>query len=169
MNNETTLLYRSLLHQMAAELQIHEDLLDCIDRETRTMRRGKLTEILDVGVMKEKAMRNSEAAMRQRTFCMRQIIAHLGLQEPVGFAQVVAHADLETRQELTDCREKIADITGRIGNINEINRQTITSMLDHVGKNIRFINNISSSLPNYDRHGQIRAGNLQGRMLSKAG
>jgi flagellar biosynthesis/type III secretory pathway chaperone len=82
---------------------------------------------------------------------------------------MAAYADVETRQVLTGYREKFADIVRRIEDANDINRQIIALTLAHVSNNLNFINNISSSIPNYDQHGQIKAGNLQGRLISQAG
>jgi flagellar biosynthesis/type III secretory pathway chaperone len=82
---------------------------------------------------------------------------------------MAAYADVTTRQVLTEYREKFADIVRRIEEANEINRRIIELTLAHVSNNLNFIYNISSSIPNYDQHGQIKAGNLQGRLVSQAG
>jgi len=162
-------LYRQLVHTLDAELQSHDRLLKIIMEETQALRRSRLPEILDTGARKSDAFSHSEAAARRRSEAVGRIIAHLGIEAPVSFVQMAAYADVATRQVLTGYREKFADIVGRIEAANDINRRIIELTLAHVSNNINFIHNISSSIPNYDQHGQIKAGNLHGRLISQAG
>lgn len=169
MDKQLASLYGSLIHILDEELRCHERLLKVILEETQALRKGRLPGILDVGASKSDAFRKSEAAAHQRTESVGRIIAHIGVEAPVSFFQMAAYADVATRQVLTGYREKFADIVRRIEEANEINRQIITLTLAHINKNINFINNISSSISNYDHHGQVKAGNLQGRLISRAG
>jgi flagellar biosynthesis/type III secretory pathway chaperone len=162
-------LYRTLIENLDDELKIHGHLLETIHEETQVLKKNRLHEIVEIGVAKDNALRHSEAAARRRMEIIAKIIRHLNLEEPVTFIQLAAYADPATRQELTGYREKFADIVGRIEDTNEINRQIIGATLAHVRNNLNFLNNISSLLPNYDQYGQIKAGNLQGRFISKAG
>jgi flagellar biosynthesis/type III secretory pathway chaperone len=162
-------LYKRLIHALDDELQNHARLLEIILEETQALRKSRLPEILDVGTRKGDAFRQSEEAAQRRAEAVVQIVAHLGLESPVSFVQMAAYADVATRQVLIGYREKFADIVRRIEEANEINRQIIALTLAHVSNNLNFIHNISSSIPNYDQHGQIKAGNLQGRLISQAG
>ena len=162
-------LYKSLLQTLDEEMQYHERLLELIHEETLVLRKSFLPEILDISTRKGEAYRQSEAVVQRRVECIDSIIAYLGLEPPVSFAQLTACADVATRQILTGYREKFADIVCRIEKTNETNRQTIELTLAHVSNNLNFIHSISSSIPNYDHHGQIKAGKLQGRLISQAG
>ena len=162
-------LYKRLMMTLNAEIQTHARLLKIILEETQVLRKSRLSDIVDIGAAKEKAFRESETAAHLRAEAVGYIIAHLGLDEPVSFVQLAAYADIATRQELTGYREKFADLVRRIEDANEVNRQIIALTLAHVSTNINFIHSISSSIPNYDQHGQIKAGNLQGRLISQAG
>jgi flagellar biosynthesis/type III secretory pathway chaperone len=162
-------LYKLLIHALDIELQSHAHLLEIILEETQALRRSRLPEVLDIGAKKGDAFRQSEAAAHRRAEALVPIIAHLGLEATVSFVQMAAYADVTTRQVLTEYREKFADIVRRIEEANEINRRIIELTLAHVSNNLNFIYNISSSIPNYDQHGQIKAGNLQGRLVSQAG
>jgi len=162
-------LYKRLVHVLDDELQSHARLLEIILEETQVLRKSLLPGILDIGARKSEAFRQSEAAAYRRAETVGRIIADLGLEAPVSFIQMAAYADVATRQVLTGYREKFADIVRRIEDANDINRQIIALTLAHVSNNLNFINNISSSIPNYDQHGQIKAGNLQGRLISQSG
>ncbi|MFH1081239.1 MAG: flagellar protein FlgN [Pseudomonadota bacterium] len=162
-------LFQRLIHALDDELQSHAHLLEIILEETQALRKGRLPEILDVGAKKGDAFRQSEAAAHKRAETIAKIVAHMGLEASVSFVQMAACADIATRQVLTRYREKFADIVNRIEEANEINRQIIALTLAHVSNNLNFIHNISSSIPNYDQQGQIKAGNLQGRLISQAG
>lgn len=169
MDKSLELLFKRLIHALDDELQSHAHLLNIILEETQALRRSRLPEILDTGARKGDAFGQSEAAARRRSESVGRIIAHLGLEAPVSFVQMAAYTDGATRQVLTGYREKFADIVRRIEEANDINRRIIELTLAHVSNNINFINNISSSIPNYDQHGQIKAGNLHGRLISQAG
>lgn len=162
-------LYNRLLDTLDDELQCHTNLLGIILEETQVLRKSRLPDILDIGARKGDAFRQSEAAAHRRAEAVGRIIARLGLDGPVSFIQMAAYADIATRQRLTGYRENFADRVRRIEEANEINRQIIALTLAHVSHNINFINNIWTSIPNYDQNGQIKAGNLQGRLISQAG
>jgi flagellar biosynthesis/type III secretory pathway chaperone len=169
MDKQIASLYKSLLHTMNEELQCHERLSDLIHEETLVLRQSRLPDILDINARKAEAYRQSEAAAQRRVESIDRIVACLGLENPVSFAQLTACADVATRQILIGYREKFADMVRHIEKTNEINRQIITLTLAHVSNNLNFIHSISSSIPNYDQRGQIKAGNLQGRLISQAG
>jgi len=168
-DNQLASLYGSLIHILDEELQSHTLLLKIILEETKVLRKSRLPEILDVGARKSDAFRQSEASAYRRVEAVGRIIARLGLEDPVSFVQLAAHADAATRQILTGYRDKFAGIVRQIEKSNEANRRIIALTLAHINKNINFINNISSSISNYDHHGQMKAGNLQGRLISRAG
>lgn len=169
MDNQLASLYSSLLHILDEELRCHQHLLEVINEETQVLRNSRLTEILEISAAKEDAFHQSEAATQKRVESVERIITHMGIEVPVAFVHLAAHADAATRQILTGYREKFADIIHHIEKTNEINRQMITLTLAHINKNITFINNISSTISNYDHQGQMKAGNLQGRLISRAG
>ena len=167
--DKRALLYKSLLRTLEEEVQHHERLLELIHEETLVLRKSLLPEILDITARKGEAYRQSEAAVQRRVESIDGIIAYLGLENPLSFSQLAACTDVATRQILIGYREKFTDIVCRIEKTNEINRQIIALTLAHVSNNLNYIHSISSKIPNYDHHGQIKAGNLQGRLISQAG
>jgi hypothetical protein len=97
----------------------------------------------------------------------RKIISHLNLDEPVSMTQLVAYAQNHTRQNLIDYHEKFAGLSTRIENINENNKELISFSLAHITNTLHYINSLTSSSPHYDRYGQIKAGYLQGKVISR--
>jgi flagellar biosynthesis/type III secretory pathway chaperone len=169
MDKHLASLFRSLIDALKDEMESHTRLLDAIREETQALRNNRLPEIFDIGIRKGDAFQEAEAAMQRRLDAVAAISARLGLEDPVSFTQLAACADVQTRQILTGYREKFADIIESIKSANETNRQIIASTLDHIYNGIQFIRNISAPLPHYDRHGQIRAENAHGGILSQAG
>ena len=83
--------------------------------------------------------------------------------------QIIASAQNHIRKNLMDYQEKFADLIKQINKVNENNKHLITFSLSHVNNTISYINSLTSSYLNYSPSGQIKAGNLQGRLISQAG
>ena len=169
MDKQLASLFQFLIDALKDEIETHTRLLDVIREETQALLDSRLPEVLDIGIRKGDAFRQSEAAGERRVEAVAAIIACLGLEDLLSLVELAAYADAATRQFLTGFREKYSDIVRRIESANETNRQIIALTLAHVSHNIHFIQNIIAPLPNYDRHGQIGAGSLQGGLLSQAG
>jgi hypothetical protein len=169
MDKQLASLFQFLIDALKDELESHTRLLDVIREETQALLDSRLPEVLNIGIRKGDAFRQSEAAAERRVEAVAAIIACLGLEDLLSLGELAAYADASTRQFLTGFREKYSDIVRRIESANETNRRIIALTLAHVTHNIHFIRNITASLPNYDRHGQIGAGSLQGGLLSQAG
>jgi flagellar biosynthesis/type III secretory pathway chaperone len=162
-------LFRLLIVALKDEIENHTRLLDIIREETQALRDNQLPEVLDIGTRKGDAFRQSEAAMQHRVEAVTKIIAYLCLEGPLPVVELASYADVTTRQILTGYSDKFADIVRRIKSANQANRRVIALTLAHVSNNIYFLRNITTSLPNYDRHGQISARSLQGEFISRAG
>jgi flagellar biosynthesis/type III secretory pathway chaperone len=162
-------LFQFLIDTVKDEIENHTRLLDVIHEETQALRDSRLSEILDIGICKGDAFRQAQAAAQRRVGAISKITAYLGFKDPLPFAELVAYADVATRQILTNYREIFTNIIHQIKSANETNRQTIALTLSHVANNIHYIQDITASLPNYDQHGQISAQSLQGGFISQAG
>ena len=169
MDKQLSSLFQFLIDALKDEIENHTRLLDVIREETQTLRDSQLPEIPDIGVRKGNAFRQSEAAMQRRVDAATKIAAYLRLEGFLLIGELAPYTDVTTRQILTRYQEKFADIVRRIKSANETNRQIIALTLAGVSNNIFFIMNITASLPNYDRHGQISARSLQGEFISQAG
>jgi len=169
MDTQLASLFRLLIDTVKDEMEHHTHLLDVIREETQALRACKLPEILDIGICKDDAFRQSQAALQRRVEAITKITAYIGLKDPPPFVELVAYADVASRQILTRYREIFTNIIQQIKNANETNRQVIALTLSHVANNIHYIQNLTVSLPNYDRHGQISTRSLQGGYISQAG
>ena len=169
MDKQLSSLFQFLIDALKDEIDNHTRLLDVIREETQTLCDSQLLEVLDIGIRKGDAFRQSEAAMQRRVDAAAKIVAYLRLEGPLPIVDLASYTDVATRQILTVYRDKFADIVHRIKHANETNRQMIDLTLAHVSNNISFIMNITASLPNYDRYGQISARSLQGEFISQAG
>jgi flagellar biosynthesis/type III secretory pathway chaperone len=83
--------------------------------------------------------------------------------------QLAEYAQNAIRQNLIDYQEKFADIVSSIKAVNEKNKNLIQAMLSHTTNTLNYINKLTSPGPHYNRHGQVQAGNLQGRLISQEG
>jgi len=169
MDKHLASLFWFLIVALKDEFESHACLLDVIREETQALSDSRLREVIDIGIRKGDVFRQSEASVRRREKAVNNIIAHMHLDDSLPFAELASYADAPTRQSLTGYRDKVADIVRHIKSANEINRQIIALTLTQVSNNLYFISNITASLPNYDRRGQISARSLQGELISQAG
>lgn len=169
MDKQLAFLFQFLIDALKDELESFARLLDVIRQETQTLRDNKLSEVIEIGIRKGNAFRQSEAAVQRRVDAVAKINAHLCLEDSLPFVELAPYTDVTTRQILTGYRDKFADIVRRIKSANETNRRIIAFTLAQESNNINFIRNITTSLPNYCRHGQVSARSLQGEFISRAG
>lgn len=162
-------LYRSLLLALGQECEHYQDLLRAMDEEKQVVVDGALEPLLDFNRRNERLLLSLRVAAQMRMEALREIAAALSLSEPVTMTQLIARSEGETRKSLTACREKFSDLLARIRTNNAFNRELIDLSLRHVNNTIHYVNSLTSSSPNYNPKGQIKAGILHGRLISEAG
>jgi flagellar biosynthesis/type III secretory pathway chaperone len=169
MNKDLDLLYASLNLSMEQEYERYQELLEAIEEESKSLISCTAADIVNFNSRNERLLLSVRMASEIRMSAIDKIVSCLHLDEPVNLAQLIAHARVGTRQNLINCKEKFADLILKIQQANNLNRELITASLSHINNTLNYINSLKSPLPNYDRHGQIRAGNLQSRLISQAG
>jgi len=167
MNKDLDFLYNSLLLSTAQEYEHYQELLKTVEEESEVLKKSNLADILDFNTRKERVLLSLNMAQEMRMGEIKKIISHLNLDEPVSMAQLVAYAQNHTRQNLIDYQEKFAGLSTRIEKFNENNKDLISFSLAHITNTLNYINSLTSSSPHYDRYGQIKAGYLQGRVISR--
>ncbi len=169
MNKDLDYLYNSLLLAMGQEYERYQELLKTIEEETVILKKSVLAEILNCNTKKEMVLLSLNMALDIRTSAVNKIAAHLHINEPVSMSEIIACAQDHIRQNLMDYQEKFADLISKINKININNKHLITFSLTNVNNTISYINSLTSSYLNYNPAGQIKAGNLHGRLISQAG
>ena len=169
MNKDLDYLYNSLLFSMGQEYENYQELIKTIEEEAHILKKCNLTDMLDFNIRKERVLLSLTMAQEVRTGVIKKIISHLNLDEPVSMTQLVSYAKSHTRQNLIDYQEKFAGLTSQIEKINENNKDLIVFSLSLISNTINYINTLTSQNPNYNRSGQIKAENLQGRLISREG
>ena len=169
MNKDLDFLYNSLLLSMGQEYEHYQELLKTIEEESHILKKSNLADILDFNTKKERGLLSLSMATEMRLIAIKKIARHLNLDEPVSMTQLIAYAKNQTRQNLIQYQEKFSDLILQIQRINESNKSLIAFSISHLSNTLNYINSLTSSHSNYDRYGQIRAGNLQGRLISQEG
>lgn len=169
MNKDLDLLYKSLVLSMEQEYERYRELLEAVGVESKTLISCTAADILDFNSRNDRLLLSVRMAAEIRANAVTKITSCLHLEEPVAMGQLIAHAPANTRQILIDCKEKFADLILEIRETNNLNRELIASSLSHINNTLNYINSLTCPVPNYDRQGQIRAGNLQSRLISQAG
>lgn len=169
MNKNLELLYHSLLFSLEQEYEHYQELLKIIKEESTILVKGSLPDILEFNTKKERLLLSLNMATEMRISAIKKIAIHLNLEEPVAMRQLIAYAQNQTRQNLIRCQEKFSDLLLQIQRINENSKGLISFSIAHLGNTLKYINVLTSSQPNYDQSGHRKAGNLQGRLISKEG
>jgi len=169
MNKDQDYLYKSLYLSMEQEYDRYQELLAAVEEEASALISCTAEDIRDFNSRNERLLLSVKMASEIRINAIKKITACLQLDEPVTMGQLIAYAGDKTRQNLIDCKEKFADLILKIQKTNNHNRELIAASLSHVNNTLNYIDNLTCASPNYDRYGQIRAGNLQSRLISQAG
>jgi hypothetical protein len=124
---------------------------------------------LNCNTKKEMILLSLHIEREMRTNAINKLAVYLHLDEPVSMTQIITYAQNQVRKNLIDYQEKFADLITRIEKVNTINKNLITFSLANVSNTINYIDSLTLSSPNYGPSGHIKAGNLQGRLISQAG
>ena len=169
MNKDLDYLYNSLLIAMGQEYERYQELLNTVEEETDILKKCVLADILDCNTKKETVLLSLNMALEMRMSALDKIATHLHLNKPALMTQIIGSAQNQIRKNLMDYQEKFADLIKQINKVNESNKHLITFSLSQVSNTISYINSLTSSYLNYSPSGQIKAGNLHGRLISQAG
>jgi len=169
MNKDLDYLYNTLLLAMGQEYGRYQELLKTIEEEAEILKKGILEDILNSNTAKEMVLLSLNMALEMRMGAVNKIAAHLHINKPVTFSEVVSQAQDHIRQNLMEYKEKFADLITRINKANRNNKRLIAFSLSQINNTVNYINNLTSSHLNYNPTGQIKAGNLHGRLISQAG
>lgn len=169
MNRELDLLYNALYLSLEQEYECYQEFLKSIKEEATLLKRCTAADLLELNARNERLLLSLGMASELRANAIKKITSHLHLDEPVTMGQLIAYAQNQTRQNLIHCQAKFADLIHRIKKANDHNKDLITFSLTHINNTLSYINSLFSVNPNYDYRGKIQAGNLQGRLISKAG
>jgi flagellar biosynthesis/type III secretory pathway chaperone len=169
MNEDLDCMYNGLLIAMGQEYKRYQELHKTVEEETELLKKCVLTDILDCNTKKEKVLLSLSMAIETRMSALNKIAAHLHLDKPLFLTQIITVAQNQFRENLIDYQEKFADLTKQINKVNEKNKHLITFSLSQINNTINYINSLTSSYLNYSASGQIKAGNLHGRLISQAG
>lgn len=162
-------LYTSLFLSIEKEYERFQELLDALEKEASKLISCTAGDISAFNSRNEHLLLSAKMASDLRMSALNKIISCLHLDEPVTMGQLIAYAPDETRQNLIDYKEKFTDLILRIQTANNHNRELISASLSHINNTLNYISSLTCSNPNYNYHGQIRAGNLHSRLISELG
>jgi len=169
MDKDVDFLYQSLYLSMEQEYERYQELLEAIEEEANTLISCTSTDIINFNSRNERLLLSVNMASEIRLNAIKKIASSLHLDEPVTMGQLISYAQDKTRQNLIDYKEKFAGLIHKVQRTNNHNRALIEASLSHINNTLNYIGSLTCSSPNYDRHGQIGAGNLQSRLISEAG
>jgi flagellar biosynthesis/type III secretory pathway chaperone len=169
MNKDLDFLYKSLYLSMEQEYECYRELLEAIEEEATALINCTSKDIIDFNSRNERLLLSVKMAADIRMNAIKKITSYLHLDEPVTMGQLIAYAQDNIRQNIIDYKEKFADMILKIRRTNNHNRELIAASLSHINNTLNYIDSLTCPSPNYDRNGQIKAGNLHSRLISEAG
>lgn len=169
MSKDLNFLYKSLYLSLEQEYERYRELFEAIQKEASLLISGDPKVIIDFNLNNERLLLSARIASDIRLEAINKITSFLHLDQTVTMGQLIAYAPANIRQNLIDYKEKFADMILKIQKTNNRNRDLIEVSISHINNTLNYIDSLTYANPNYDRHGQIRAGNLQSRLISEAG
>jgi flagellar biosynthesis/type III secretory pathway chaperone len=170
MNQDLDFLYKSLYLSMEQEYERYQELLEAVEEEAiKLISCISADDISAFNSRNERLLLSVKMASDIRMNATNKIISCLHLDEPTTMGQLIDYAQGKTRQYLIDYKEKFADLILKIQKTNNRNRALIAVSLSYINNTLHYIEGLKCPSPNYNRHGRIRAGNLQSRYISEAG
>ena len=154
---------------MAREYERYQELLKTTEAETEILKNGVVADIFNFNIKKEMVLLSLNMALEMRTSAVDKLAAYLHLDEPASMTQIITCARNQIRKNLMDYQEKFAGLIAQIDKVNKMNKNLITFSLTHINNTINYINSLTPLHPNYSPSGQIKAGKLQGKLISQAG
>lgn len=169
MQKDIDTLYQSLVGCLEEEYNQYQDLLKLLREEALIIKKSTLEHILESNARKEIIVLSLNMTAEMRLKAIKEISAYLKFTEPASMTQIIASARDNTRQILLDYQEKFADVIDKTKKVNEDNKNMISFSLSHIRNTFNYINSLIATNQNYNHHGQIKAENLHGRLISQAG
>jgi flagellar biosynthesis/type III secretory pathway chaperone len=83
--------------------------------------------------------------------------------------QIINCAQNPIRKNLMAYQEKFAGLIAQIDKVNKMNKNIITFSLTPINNTMSYIYSLTHLHPHYSPSGQIKAGKLQGKLISQAG
>jgi flagellar biosynthesis/type III secretory pathway chaperone len=169
MDQDLDNLYKSLYLSIEQEYERFQELLDAVEEEASKLISCTLGDISAFNSRNERLLLSVKMASDFRMSAINKITSRLHLDTPPTMGQLITYAPDKTRQNLIDYKEKFTDLILRIQTANNHNRELISASLSHINNTLNYIDSLTCSYPHYNYHGQIRAGNLHGRLISELG
>jgi flagellar biosynthesis/type III secretory pathway chaperone len=169
MSKDLDFLYKSLYLSLEQEYERYRELFEAIHTEATLLISGDSKAIIDFNSNNERLLLSARMASEIRLDAINKISSRLHLDKPATMGQLIAYAPANIRKNLIDYKEKFADMILKIQKTNKRNRDLIEVSLSHINNSLNYINSLTCVNPNYDRHGRVKAGNLQSRLISEAG
>lgn len=161
--------YVSLLKSLNDEYVHYQLLMSSLKEEAEILKKSSLEQILKNNAKKEAIVISLNIFSDARKKAIKEIADQLNIQPPISLKTISQVAPYEFRQVLCDYEEKFADVMNGVKKINDDNINLITFSLLHARNTFNYINKLLSADAHYDHQGQIKAKNLQGRLISQAG
>jgi flagellar biosynthesis/type III secretory pathway chaperone len=171
MTKDLRFLYNALLLSLEQEYDRYKELFSAVEEESELfLNKSSTSADLDTfNKRHEQLIISLQMASDIRMSAIKKITDHLHFNEPVTMTLLISHAQDQIRQNLLNYQEKFTALILQIKKMNDRNKNLIAVSLSQINNTLSYINGLTCSSPSYDQRGHVRAGNLQSRLISKAG
>lgn len=160
----------SLLSVLRKEIEVYGELEEAMAQERSVLERPSLKGLQESNARKETCLLKTKLLEEVRTKIVGKIARSLHVsEEEVRFSTLLSCTEGPLKEDLRECRLRLREVLHRIRETNRGNRALIDESLTGVQHSMSFIHNLLSQGSTYMDSGQLRAGNLNGRIYSRKG
>jgi flagellar biosynthesis/type III secretory pathway chaperone len=168
--NGYKILLDSLIQRVEEELDVYMTLKDILALELQALTASSLHLVNEVNAKKEDCLAKARTIEEERFVIVEKIAMLCGRKEKdVNFTFLIANADSGRASHLESLQEKLVPLIGEINRANEKNKGLLDFSMACVRGSIDFISSILSAGDSYGRSGQLKAENLNGRVVNSRG
>ena len=182
MNNELHSLYDSLISVLRKEIEVYSKLHRCFLSEREILSGSSVDELYENNSRKETCILKARMVEEARTKLVDRIINTLNLDEKAlnkalnkahsknrRLSTLLLHGDDGQKRDLEECRSALRSLVMDIHGLNDRNKTLLDSSFFYVRKSIDFLGQLISPGATYLSTGRLKANNLNGKIVSRAG
>jgi len=170
MNSELHAHYNYLISVLRKEIGIYRNLYQCYIDEKAILAGSSVDELNENNSRKETLILKARLLDETRTKLICKISKALDFNgKEINLSTLLPRAGMNQQKELVECQSTFRSLLVSVNELSERNRLLIDSSIFYVQKSIKFLGRLISPDETYLNTGRLKAGGMNGRVVSRQG
>lgn len=170
MNSELHSHFNYLISVLRKEIEIYRKLYQCYIDEKAILAGSSVDELNENNSRKETLILKARMLDETRMKLIHKISKALVFDgKEINLSTLLPHADINQQKELVEHQSTFRSLLVSVNELSERNRLLIDSSIFYVRKSIKFLGRLISPDEIYLNSGRLKAGSMNGRILSRQG